>query len=452
MKPIVMNDNSKKKKKEFNDISNLIEKIANKTLGQLEEDGLFVFPEILKESDDITKEQVVIKSVDNRYCSSNVMGFIGLGEEQLIIKSRFSESDSDFFFQYLLEKVLDLPNIFELVTTSNNDNQVFDLLFFMFPYYLKLAMRKGLYKTYIVKHYNNENVRGSIDFSRHFRENTPFVGKFSYNVREFSYDNSLMELIRHTIEFIKSKPHGYEFLQKTKDEVMAIIAATDNYKYYDRDKIIFENISNPLRHAFYYEYRALQRLCIMILRHEKHQMHESNDKIKGILFDGAWLWEEYVNLLIGEKFYHPRNKKSEGKQYLFKEHRVGWIYPDFISKDSSNRIIIDAKYKPFENIHGKDYLQILAYMFRFEAKKGIYIYPEKDNLENPENSELCVETGTTYDEKKGEGIRDDIVKKCSFNIPKKDTYENEYKTFRKKMEESETELHDSIWDNFNIKT
>ena len=39
-------------------------------------------------------------------------------------------------------------------------------------------------------------------------------------------------------------------------------------------------------------------------------------------------------------------------------------------------MIADAKYKPIDNIGNKDYLQVLAYMFRFDAKKGFHFYPE----------------------------------------------------------------------------
>lgn len=52
---------------------------------------------------------------------------------------------------------------------------------------------------------------------------------------------------------------------------------------------------------------------------------------------------------------------------------VGLIYPDFISRDNKKRIIADAKYKPIDHIGNKDYLQILAYMFRFDAKLGYYL-------------------------------------------------------------------------------
>lgn len=63
---------------------------------------------------------------------------------------------------------------------------------------------------------------------------------------------------------------------------------------------------------------------------------------------------------------------------------MGLIYPDFIGKDVDNRIIADAKYKPIDNIGNKDYLQVLAYMFRFDARKGFYLYPESDNEEDIE--------------------------------------------------------------------
>ena len=69
------------------------------------------------------------------------------------------------------------------------------------------------------------------------------------------------------------------------------------------------------------------------------------------------------------------NKSGKGAQYLF-DGNTGLIYPDFIGKNPEARIIADAKYKPSENIGDRDYLQLLAYMFRFDSKQGFFIYPE----------------------------------------------------------------------------
>ena len=73
---------------------------------------------------------------------------------------------------------------------------------------------------------------------------------------------------------------------------------------------------------------------------------------------------------------------------------VGLIYPDFISRDNEKRIIADAKYKPIDNIGNKDYLQILAYMFRFDAKAGYYLYPE---AEGRDDLRLWMNKGSTYE-------------------------------------------------------
>ena len=375
MKQLRIKDNSTYNKECFADIPHLTAKINNKTLEQLEREGIFVFPEFVTDSNDITNDQIILKQWGDNFCTQNVMGFIGYSDERLVINSRFSDNNSDYFLQYMLEQVLDFPNIVDLSTGANYDERLFRLLLFLFPQYLKQAVRKGLFKIYVRMKYNDSNVKGIIDIPRHIDKNTPFIGKVAYNQREYSYDNYLMELIRHTIEFIKKKPYGGKILAKVKDEVQLIVKVTQSYSAFSKRVIIEKNNHNIIRHAYYREYRSLQQICLLILQHQKHQIGSGERRIFGILFDGAWLWEEYVNKCISDKFYHPRNKGREGEQRLF-SGGIGLIYPDFIGREQSPRLIADAKYKPVDNILGKDYLQLLAYMFRFDAKTGYYLYPD----------------------------------------------------------------------------
>ncbi len=435
MKLLKIKDNSQQKKDAFSDIGTLTGKIADKTLEQLEHEGVFVFPEIVKDAEDITRDQVIIQSVNGTYRSGNVMGFLGCGDERLIIESRFGGDEEDYFFQYLLDRVLDFPNIVDLETDANQDNRLFNFLLFLFPYYLKTAMRKGLFKRYIRHRYNDGNVKGSIDIARHIEKNTPFTGSVAYSQREFSYDNGLMELVRHTIEFIKRKPYGNNFLIKVKDEVKLVLDATPGYEPYDRLRIIEENKKNTVRHAYYREYLALQRLCLLILRHQKHQIGSGLKQIYGILFDGAWLWEEYVNSLIEDAFYHPMNKGGKGAQRLF-DGNIGLIYPDFISRNNEARIIADAKYKPMDNISGRDYLQVLAYMFRFDAKTGYYLYPETDE---DKKLELKMNQGSTYEENV-EARNDVRVVKCGLKIPEASNFPD----FIKAIKDSEVEFRKGL--------
>lgn len=432
MKLLKIKDNSQHKKDTFSDIDGLTGKIADKTLEQLEREGVFVFPEYIDDAEDITRDQMILQSVNDSYRLGNVMGFLGYGNERLIIESRFSSEEDDYFFQYLLDRVLDFPNLVDLETDANQDNRLFNFLLFLFPYYLKTAMRKGLFKKYIRNNYNDSNVKGIIDVARHIEKNTPFIGNVAYSQREFSYDNSLMELVRHTIEFIKRKPYGNKILVKVKDELKLVIEATPRYEAYDRRHIVELNKKNVIRHAYFREYLALQKLCILILQHQKHQIGSGAKQIYGILFDGAWLWEEYVNSLIQDSFYHPMNKGGKGAQRLF-ERNIGLVYPDFISRDKENRIIADAKYKPLDNIGNRDYLQVLAYMFRFDAKEGFYLYPE---AEDTDKLKLRMNQGTTYES--NVIPRDDVsVTKHGLKIP---FDASNYEEFSEKMKISEKEF------------
>ncbi len=429
-------DNSKYTDEDFRCVKKLADKISDKTLEKLEQEGVFVFPEVIRDSEDITGEQFILQNSGNCIRTGNIMGFLGLDDERLVIESRFSNGERDYFFLYLLSKVLDFPNIVNLKTDAGGNDRLLNYLLFIFPYYLKVAMRKGPFKKYIRHNYNDANVRGTVDISRHIEMNTPFIGNIAYNQREFSFDNSLMELVRHTIEFIRRKPYGSSVLFRVKDEVELITAVTPGYKFHDRDRILCQNQKSLLRHAYYKEYLALQKLCIAILGHQRHQIGYGTKEIYGILFDGAWLWEEYVNTLIGESFHHPMNRVGKGAQRLFGGN-VGLVYPDFISRDSQNRIIADAKYKPLENIGNRDYLQLLAYMFRFDSKTGYYLYPE--STDSPDTV-LQLNRGSTYE---GDVMqRDDIVIiKHGLKIP---SDEIDYDEFKRKMETEENAFKSSF--------
>ena len=118
MKQIRIKDNSQYDKEYLADIPILTRKIESKTLEQLEHEGVFVFPELVADAEDITKDQMILQRIGNSYRTQNVMGFIGYGDERLVLTSRFADENSDYFLQYMLEQVLDFPNIVDLSTSS----------------------------------------------------------------------------------------------------------------------------------------------------------------------------------------------------------------------------------------------------------------------------------------------------------------------------------------------
>ena len=227
--------------------------------------------------------------------TGNLMGFVGVGSGsgaengavQLEITSRFSKSKNDFFLHYMLGKVFG-ENLFSLNYDASGGS-VFDLLIFTFPLVLKNAFRQGIFKTYRTFERNDENVKGALNLTRHIRQNIPFAGKVAYKERTQVFDNPLTELVRHTIEFIKTKPFGKSVLNcdsTTKSAVSQIIELTQNYSFHARQKIISENLRGT-NHPFFTKWRPLQKLCLAILNHSKINYHSVGKSVCGLLFDGA---------------------------------------------------------------------------------------------------------------------------------------------------------------------
>ncbi|MCR4716728.1 MAG: hypothetical protein K5656_06070, partial [Lachnospiraceae bacterium] len=96
MKQLKIKDNDQRKKEEFIEIPGLVKTIVDKTLEELEKEGVFVFPEMVRGAGDLSRDQMILQTVNASYRSGNVMGFLGCGEERLVIESRFSNGDNDY--------------------------------------------------------------------------------------------------------------------------------------------------------------------------------------------------------------------------------------------------------------------------------------------------------------------------------------------------------------------
>lgn len=383
-----------------------IAQIANTPLSEIiaNNNSLLIFPFDLESSKDKIGELPILQIRKNesdisesKLYTNNLMGFIGIGETQISISSRFCKNTGkDFFLQYMLSKVFNL-NLFDL-NFSIGKNGYFDLLYLMFPVLLKNAGKKGIYREYKSFKKNDSKVKGIIDIKRYINHNIPFDGNISYNVREYTYDNYVTQLIRHTIEYIKSKSFGIKALSLDSEItriVNQICLYTPSYSKNERQKIINKNLKH-ITHPYYKEYLPLQKLCLQILRNDKIFYQEDKQRIYGILFDGAWLWEEFLFTVLAKynkSILHPRNKIGTDGIHLFSNSRTNY-YPDFRLPKKNNKhesdIILDAKYKdlhkddsdddfsdvriPFQR---EDKFQMISYMHVQNANRGIFLYPYK---------------------------------------------------------------------------
>ena len=426
-----------------NDIDkNNIQYIANHSIENIS-DNILIFPNSFDESKDINKQSTIFNLLDNKIHTNNIMGFISYNNTQIKISSRFAVNDNeDYFLHYMLMKVLNL-NIINLEHSKDYDDS-FDFLIYMFINFFKKALRQGLFKQYKLIKHNDSNIKGTIDINRYIKNNIPFNGKISYNTREYSYDNNITQLIRHTIEYINTKNrYILNYDSEIKNYVQQIYYFTPSYEKNKRESIINKNLKK-LSHPYYYEYEPLRKICIQILRHEKLKYGSDDNTVYGLLFDGAWLFEEYLNTFLSKgNFIHAENRTSKNGINLLNNN--AWkVYPDFYKLEHNNNIVLDAKYKRLDNkknINRNDKHQIVSYAYTLNAKKAGFIYPLEEV--NYTDANKIIKIGVLNNAYNG--YADCGIYKYALKIPS--TKNNNFKSikdFASSMSEAEDELSNTL--------
>lgn len=380
--------------------------ISGKKISDLKnQDGFLIYCNEDKLKDDVENNSIFTISGD-KLTTYNIAGFVGTQNTLLSIRSRFAQDNGDdYFLHYMLQKVFNI-NISTLEHTTNR-NKAFQFLPYLFKYYFLRALSQGLYKKYVWNKYNDSKVKGTIDIARHIKHNFIFTGNIAYNVREHSYDNNINQLIRHTIEYISNLKMFSMMLESADmiDLVQDIRSITPTYSEKNRQQVINNNLKSDI-HPYYSEYEPLRQICLQILMEDDELKYgRQENKIYGVLFDAAWLWEEYLNTLISEidsSFIHTRNKEGAGRIYMLKnennEPKYWQAYPDFYS--SALDIVMDAKYKhakEVKDIARDDRMQIISYMHILGLKKGVFLYPS-ESYEEPKYSKLHLYHNENTDE------------------------------------------------------
>lgn len=415
--------------------------ISGKKISDLKnQDGFLIYCNEDKLKDDVEKNSIFTISGD-KLTTYNIAGFIGTKHTFLTIRSRFAyDNGDDYFLHYMLQKVFNI-NISTL-EHSTDRNKAFQFLPYLFKYYFLQAMSQGLYKKYVWNKYNDSKVKGTIDIARHIKHNFIFTGNIAYNVREHSYDNNINQLIRHTIEYISNIKMFSIMLENDDmiDLVQDIRNITPTYSAKNRQQVINNNLKSDI-HPYYSEYEPLRQICLQILMEDDELKYgRQENKIYGVLFDAAWLWEEYLNTLVCEidsSFIHTRNKSKENRIYMLENN--GWeAYPDFYSEVLG--IVMDAKYKhakEVKDIARDDRMQIISYMHILGAATGVFLYPtdeeiDKENKHNISSGKLNIPDKNT----------DEYIYQYRFKIPQGEI--NSMQDFINEIEKSEIKFKEYL--------
>ena len=315
---------------------------------------------------DSFEKDTIIEIRNSKIYTYNWVGVVPppINNQRIEITSRFDTGKKQYFLLYLLSSVYGV-NIFNIDINSEEESNYIIILIILFLNKIVEAYSDGLYKEYDRIEYNDYNFKGALDINRHIKLNTPFMGKTAYKVREYTYDNEILCLMRQVMDYIKCNHCEVwgEYLNNEPilNEIVEVIynATTSfkmNFNYADTIKCRRE-----ITHPMFQNYEDARKLAIMILNESGQNIFDNSKELSfSLLVDISWLWEEFVaeKLLKESKYNHLLTDGSAG--VLEWSNREYW-YPDFIEKgdEHKRRNIFDAKYKFWDWDKNDDIHQLL---------------------------------------------------------------------------------------------
>lgn len=303
---------------------------------------------------------------------------------QIEVLSRFDKDKRNFFLNYLLSRVFDFAQGAE--AASARQSSILEILLdVIFVRRLGEAAKAGLLRHYREYHNNDWAFKGHLDLARHIRENIPLPHGIAYVKREIDLDVPVNRMILLAALRVNWRnPSLFESNGDASDALRQLrMGVTEEHDI--RAVLAHRDCREPVAHPFFREvWEPLRRIARMILEDERWTLFSEKDndeEVSGIVFDGSWLWEEYLATVLEPAGFRHCVRGEGGGLPVFKNEPARF-YPDFYHKsaDASQRVVLDAKYKRFNPNGGRnDVHQILCYLLLTGAKRGGLVFPPCDD-------------------------------------------------------------------------
>ena len=176
---------------------------------------------------------------------------------------------------------------------------------------------------------------------------------------------------------------GAALLNESKEMeecVRNIVQSTPSYQKSALRTVMADN-RKVVSHPYFTKYKALQQLCLAILRNERISHGTQSDKVHGVLIDVAWLWEEYLAIVLSKVGFKHHTSQNSFKLFenVDSERCFQTIIPDYLHEKN---YVADAKYIPLHRFEHLDaeraaavYYKTIMYMYRFATPKGFLFHP-----------------------------------------------------------------------------
>ena len=245
---------------------------------------------------------------------------------------------------------------------------------------LKEIVKKGLKKSYYSVERNlNGRVKGKVKVAQNIKRNLINNKKASticqYDV--FGYDTIENRVLKHTLKFIQRYLAQTSTLSQYTQPLVnycqpAFVTVSDD--------VDLNQLKNIKHNAFYKEYKEAIRIAKLIIKRFGYNTRNAKAQPTGktsvppFWIDMSKLFELYTLGLLKDRY---------GDKLIFQAQGT-YGQPDFLLVDETNKLILDAKYRPIyqgKGYHNEDIRQLSGYArdTKLLSKLGYISEAEQDS-------------------------------------------------------------------------
>ena len=293
-----------------------------------------------------------------------------------ILHSCLSRSDIAKYADQLYEIKTDQ----KYIEIEKEQDLLTPLLIMQFLQLLKEIAKKGLKKSYYsVEHNLNGRIKGKVKVAQNLKRNLINNKKTSticqYDV--FGYDTIENRVLKHTLDFIQRYSTQTSTLSQYTQPLVnycqpAFVSVSDD--------VDLNQLKSIKHNAFYKQYKEAIRIAKLILKRFGYNIRNAKAQPTGktsvppFWIDMSKLFEFYTLGLLKDRY---------GDKLIFQAQGT-YGQPDFLLADETNKLILDAKYRPIyqENrYHIEDVRQLSGYArdTKLLSKLGYISEAEQDS-------------------------------------------------------------------------
>lgn len=249
-----------------------------------------------------------------------------------------SENEAAYFSNYYY---IDFEK--PAIKTNALDNVITPLLILHYISLLRHLVSRGLKKGYVVREENLQSkIRGRILLQRHLtknvfakREDRVFC-RFQEFTEDIPENRILKKALSFSVRFINQLPSFKSHLQELTPHLSMIGSAFENVS----EDVTIAQVAKVNAGKIFRHYESAIKVAKLILRHFDYSIDNASEtaqSVRPFCIDMPRLYEMYVLSLL---------RKAYGDQIQFQVKGCRKTQVDYIKKSESEKLIIDAKYKP----------------------------------------------------------------------------------------------------------